>query len=55
MFDDQQVLALKTCLMDHGVTVDAISEALMKFGNITLSNRREALMFTYQELMKSQY
>ena len=55
IFDGDQVSALQNCLLDHGETVDAISEALVKFGYITSINRTEALMFVYQELMKSNY
>ena len=51
-FDEKQVSDVQQNLIANGVTTDAVSNALTKFGKITTRNRNDALIFAYQDLMK---
>lgn len=54
LFDDKQISTLKH-FIDHGVTPEEIAAALMNFGSVTRSNREDALMSVYCELLKGKF
>ena len=51
-FDEKQITEVRQHLIANGVTTDAVSNALKKFGTLTTRNRNDALIFAYQDLMK---
>ena len=54
-FDKKQISVVQQRLLAIGMTADAVSEALKKFGGVTSQNCDDALMFAYQSLMKSKF
>ena len=51
LFDENQNSILRHCIEVEATSVDEISEKLIQFGDITTSNKMDALMRVYSMLL----
>ena len=54
IFEKEDFKRMKCHLIDQGITIDEIADVLLNFGDITLSNRKDALITTFGEFLNVQ-
>ena len=54
-FNEHQISTLQNHLVDHGVTVETILDALEKFGYVSQANSEDALTFVRSHMLRLPY